>query len=180
MTVRSGTSLTDLNLALAEQSQMVPVGESDSTIGGLIAMNLPHANEERYGPVKDWVLGMTLLTSDGLLAKAGSRVAKNVAGYDIHRAMAGSRGELGLILDIHLRTFPLASLHPDWDIKSRPVWISRIPSGTKLLGEMPVAQSEGWWMGPNGRHYPHDASGLRGRLRISFDLESKWARGWAE
>lgn len=180
VTVRSGTTLNDLNLALAEHHQMIPVASLPSTIGGLVAMNLPHANEARYGPVKDWVLGMTILTSDGLLAKVGSRVAKNVAGYDIHRAMAGSRGEFGLILDIHLRTFPLAPLLPPWDVQSRPMWVSRTLSQTELRGEEPNVDGDGWWMGPHGTHFPHGASDLRERLRISLDPESKWASGWAK
>jgi glycolate oxidase FAD binding subunit len=47
------------------------------------------------------------LRSDGTAAKAGGKVVKNVAGYDLMRLFCGSWGSLGLISELTLRTMPL-------------------------------------------------------------------------
>jgi glycolate oxidase FAD binding subunit len=61
----------------------------------------------RYGAPRDLVLGMTVVLSDGTVAKSGGRVIKNVAGYDIGKLFCGSYGTLGLILQVALRLHPL-------------------------------------------------------------------------
>jgi len=60
--------------------------------------------------VRDWVLGLTLVRADGTIAKCGSRVVKNVAGYDVQKLVIGARGTLGLVAEVVLRTFPLRAL----------------------------------------------------------------------
>ena len=60
----------------------------------------------RYGGVRDLVLGITLALSDGTIAKAGCKVIKNVAGYDLGKLFTGSYGTLGLILDVTVRLHP--------------------------------------------------------------------------
>jgi glycolate oxidase FAD binding subunit len=62
----------------------------------------------RYGGVRDLILGVTVVLSDGTVAKAGGRVIKNVAGYDLGKVFAGSYGTLGLIATVAVRLHPLA------------------------------------------------------------------------
>ncbi len=197
--VRSGTTIEDLRAELGEQGQMIPVSASTGTVGGLLSMGLPHAAEAKYGPVKDWVLGMTVLLGDGTVAKVGSRVAKSVAGYDIHRALVGARGGLGMILDVNLKTFPLADLHEAWAVNSvTERWIKRtLPAhfdeelaaepevlglcretSTYLLSAKPKALSPGWWIGPGGTASSPMAPSLEAKLKQAMDPKARWEEGW--
>lgn len=63
-----------------------------------------------HGAWRDWVLGVQLVLADGMIAKAGSLAVKNVAGYDIHKFLVGTRGTLAVVTEVILRTAPLASL----------------------------------------------------------------------
>ena len=84
-----------------------PLGAGDATtIGGLVASADSGPLRHRYGGVRDLVLGITLALSDGTIAKAGSKVIKNVAGYDLGKLFTGSYGTLGLILDVTVRLHP--------------------------------------------------------------------------
>jgi len=84
-----------------------PLGDGDAaTIGGLVASGDSGPLRHRYGGVRDLVLGITLALSDGTIARAGSKVIKNVAGYDLGKLFAGSYGTLGLILDVTVRLHP--------------------------------------------------------------------------
>lgn len=116
--VWAGTPVEELHDALAANGQCLPlvrdlqpvVSQHGGTVGGLISMNLPHAYSSQYGGPRDWVLGMTIVRTDGTTAKCGSKAVKNVAGYDAHRLFVGSRGTLVLIAKVILRTFPIKAL----------------------------------------------------------------------
>ena len=108
--VRAGTLVDDLQRELAAYGQCLPIAESLGTIGGSIAVNLPHLLEAKCGTWRDWTLGMTLVLADGTTAKSGSHAVKSVAGYDIHKLMIGARGSLAVIAEVILRTYPLKSL----------------------------------------------------------------------
>ena len=82
-------------------------GSAAATIGGVIATNDSGPLRHRYGGVRDLVVGMTVVLSDGTIAKSGGKVIKNVAGYDLAKLFAGSFGTLGLIARVALRLHPL-------------------------------------------------------------------------
>ena len=109
VTVRAGTTLAALEHALAEAGQFwpcdAPFAES-ATVGGTIAANANGALRLRYGALRESVLGMRILGPDGTAARSGSRVVKSVAGYDLHKLMAGSFGTLGLIAEVTLKVAP--------------------------------------------------------------------------
>lgn len=96
-TVAAGTAMAELNFELSGHGLCVPVSGA-GTLGGSIAMNAA-------GNWRDWVLGMTVVRSDGTIAKCGSRVVKSVAGYDLHRFLVGSRGVFGVIASATLRLY---------------------------------------------------------------------------
>jgi glycolate oxidase FAD binding subunit len=110
VTVRAGTSLLELQSELGTKNQCVPwlplEGFPQGTVGGAIAMALPHPMQSRFGSWRDWVLGLKLLLADGTVVKCGSRAVKNVAGYDVQKLIVGSRGSLAVILEATLRTWP--------------------------------------------------------------------------
>lgn len=78
-----------------------------ATIGGMIATGDSGPLRHRYGAPRDLVLGMTVALSDGTIARSGSKVIKNVAGYDIAKLFSGSFGTLGMILSVSVRLHPL-------------------------------------------------------------------------
>jgi glycolate oxidase FAD binding subunit len=63
----------------------------------------------RYGAARDLILGLTFALPDGTVAKAGGKVIKNVAGYDLAKLLTGSFGTLGLIVEVVMRLHPLAA-----------------------------------------------------------------------
>ncbi len=111
LTVAAGTPLHEVQAALAAQRQWLsldsPWGAADTSIGGLIARGLTGGYRQRAMGVRDQLLGLQLLRSDGVLARAGGKVVKNVAGYDLMRLLTGSWGALALITEVTLRTQPV-------------------------------------------------------------------------
>jgi glycolate oxidase FAD binding subunit len=113
--VRAGTGLEELNEELAKAGQCVPIGHLPlpvpvGSVGGAIALNLPHLREGQVGTWRDWIVGMTVVMADGTIVKGGSKAVKNVAGYDVQKLFIGARGTLGVMTEVILRTFPLKAL----------------------------------------------------------------------
>lgn len=112
VTVRAGTPLVELEAALAEQGQCLPFEPprfgAASTIGGVVAAGLAGPARATAGGVRDYVLGLQFINGRGEWLTFGGQVMKNVAGYDVSRAMAGSMGTLGVITDISLKVLPVA------------------------------------------------------------------------
>lgn len=109
LSVEAGIPLAKLGTALAENGQFLPLAvpyQSSATIGGTVASGVDSPLRQFYGTARDYVLGMEFITGDGSLAKSGGRVVKNVTGYDLHKLMIGAMGTLGVITQIHFRTFP--------------------------------------------------------------------------
>jgi glycolate oxidase FAD binding subunit len=109
--LEAGVPLARAQAAFAQSGQMLawdpPLGESSAaTVGGLLASADSGPSRHRYGGVRDTVVGITVVLSDGSVAKAGGRVIKNVAGYDLAKLFAGSFGTLGLIAAICVRLHP--------------------------------------------------------------------------
>ena len=111
LTVEAGMPLDSLQALLARQGQWLPVdlprdGNAGS-VGGLVARGLAGGLRQRHLGVRDQIIGIGLLRADGVEARAGGRVVKNVAGYDLMRLLCGSWGSLALITDITLRVQPI-------------------------------------------------------------------------
>ena len=108
----AGVRVADAQAAFAAEGQMLaldpPLGADDgATIGGMIATGDSGPMRHRYGGVRDLVVGMTVVLSDGTVAKSGGKVIKNVAGYDVAKLFAGSYGTLGLIASVSVRLHPM-------------------------------------------------------------------------
>ena len=111
VTVRAGTLLDELEAALAEQGQHLafepPRYVARGTVGGMVAAGLAGPARASAGGVRDHVLGATLANGRGQVLTFGGQVMKNVAGYDVSRALAGSMGTLGVICEVSLKVLPL-------------------------------------------------------------------------
>jgi glycolate oxidase FAD binding subunit len=109
LSAEAGTPLSKIAGALAEHGQCIPLAVpfgARATIGGTIASGVDSPLRQSYGTARDFLLGMNFVTGDGIAAKSGGRVVKNVSGYDIHKLMIGSLGTLGVITRLNFRTFP--------------------------------------------------------------------------
>jgi glycolate oxidase FAD binding subunit len=105
-TVEAGCTWSALQASLAQHHQFValdPLWPQRATIGGIIATNDSGALRLKYGSLRDLIIGMTIVLSDGTIARSGGKVVKNVAGYDLHKLMTGAFGTLGLITEVTFR-----------------------------------------------------------------------------
>jgi glycolate oxidase FAD binding subunit len=111
ITARGGTPLAEVEAALAEQGQCLPFEPprfaDGGTVGGMVAAGLAGPARVSVGGVRDYVLGATLLNGRCELLSFGGQVMKNVAGYDVSRALAGSLGVLGVICEVSLKVLPV-------------------------------------------------------------------------
>jgi glycolate oxidase FAD binding subunit len=110
--LHAGVSLADAQRVFAAAGQRLaldpPLGSgAAATIGGILATGDSGPLRHRFGAPRDLVLGVTVALSDGTIAKAGSKVIKNVAGYDLAKLFAGAFGTLGVILSVSVRLHPL-------------------------------------------------------------------------
>jgi len=153
ISLRAGCKLSQVEALLAANNQMLGfeplhLGD-DATIGGVIASGLAGPRRGFAGGVRDFILGVKLLTGRGEVMNFGGRVIKNVAGFDVSRLIAGSMGTLGVILEASLRVIPrfeteltLGFEHPD--AASHIQWVNE-------LGSKPLPLSASCWY--QGRSY---------------------------
>lgn len=110
VSVKSGTSLAELESILAEKGQSLPFEPphvtEHATVGGMVAAGIAGPRRPWVGSVRDFVLGTKVITGHGKLLRFGGEVMKNVAGYDLSRLMAGSFGCLGLITEVSMKVLP--------------------------------------------------------------------------
>jgi FAD/FMN-containing dehydrogenase len=106
---QAGVKLTDFNAKLAENGQWLPLdppNDGRATIGGVVATGIGGPQQFGYGRPRHSVIGMKVVLADGSLIKAGGRVVKNVAGYDLCKLFTGSLGSLGIITEVNFKLRP--------------------------------------------------------------------------
>ncbi len=106
----AGVPVARAQAQFAEAGQMLgldPPPAPGATIGGLVATADSGPRRHHYGPPRDLVIGATVALPDGTVAKAGGKVIKNVAGYDLPKVMSGAFGTLGVIVEVAVRLHPL-------------------------------------------------------------------------
>jgi glycolate oxidase FAD binding subunit len=115
ITIQAGMTLSALRAILAEEHQRVLVDApypERATLGGIYATNASGPRRFGAGRPRDQIIGVSFVTSEGVVVKGGGRVVKNVAGYDFPKLITGSMGTLGIItqLTLKLRPIPEASM----------------------------------------------------------------------
>ncbi len=119
LTARAATPLETIERALAGYSQrlafeppdlgsLLGSGGAAPTIGGVLAANLAGSRRVSAGAARDHFLGCAAIDGRGRPFRAGSRVVKNVTGYDVPKLLAGSWGTLAVLTEITVRVVPAA------------------------------------------------------------------------
>jgi glycolate oxidase FAD binding subunit len=110
VTVEAGMRLAELQRILGEQGQFLaldPPLEDGATVGGAIASNASGPLRFAYGTARDLVIGTRVANPDGTVTRAGGRVVKNVAGYDLNKLYIGSLGTLAVIVELSFKLAPI-------------------------------------------------------------------------
>ncbi len=110
VTVEAGIRMNDLTELLAEEGQQLPIDVAQSqraTLGGVLATNTSGPRRYGYGTLRDYVIGISAVDAAGRLFKAGGRVVKNVAGYDLCKMLVGSMGTLAIVTQVTLKLKPI-------------------------------------------------------------------------
>lgn len=109
ITVGAGMTLANIERVLGENGQFLPLDvphPSRATIGGVLAASANGPLRLRYGHARDYMLGLQFANVNGEIIKAGSKVVKNVAGYELHKVQVGALGTLGILTQATFKVFP--------------------------------------------------------------------------
>ena len=160
ITVEAGMPLEEVRRLLAAHGQWLAVDppwgshpgadpaepRGGGSIGGLVARGLAGGYRQRYLGLRDQLIGVALLRADGTAARAGGRVVKNVAGYDLMRLLAGSWGSLALITEVSLRTMPLPPHRAGLLFQGELEPLADLSRA--LLGSTLAPERIDWWSAP--------------------------------
>ena len=113
---KPGTRMDEINAALAEKNQMLAFepanlaslygAEHAGSVGGIVAANLSGPRRISAGAARDYLLGFTAVSGRGTSFTSGSRVMKNVTGYDLSKLICGSMGTLAVMSELTLKVLP--------------------------------------------------------------------------
>lgn len=109
VTVQAGMRVADLARLLAAENQRLPIDvpHADATVGGILATNASGPRRFGHGTLRDYLIGVSVLDDQGNDTKAGGRVVKNVAGYDLCKLHIGALGTLGVVTQATFKLRPL-------------------------------------------------------------------------
>jgi glycolate oxidase FAD binding subunit len=109
VSTQAGTLLADVQRTVGSAGQRLSLDEvvPGSSVGGTLATNMSGPGRVLAGTARDLLLGVTVVRADGVVAKAGGRVVKNVAGYDLGKLIIGSFGTLAVVTEAVFRLHPV-------------------------------------------------------------------------
>ncbi|MEZ6045063.1 MAG: FAD-binding oxidoreductase [Planctomycetaceae bacterium] len=113
ITIEAGMTFAALQAELSREGQRLPIDvpfADTATVGGALAANIFGSRGYQLGTWRDYLLGFSAVDGQGRLFKAGGRVVKNVAGYDLGKLMIGSHGTLGAITQMTLKVKPIPEM----------------------------------------------------------------------
>jgi glycolate oxidase FAD binding subunit len=109
-TALAGTPIADIQSVLAEHGQFLifdpPLAEAGATLGGTVSAGLSGPGRFRFGGVRDFILGVRMVTGDARVVFGGGKVVKNAAGFDIPKLVTGALGRMGVLVELTFKVFP--------------------------------------------------------------------------
>jgi len=151
---QTGARLADVQDVVARERQQLAVDETvpGASVGGTLATNASGPRRMATGTMRDLLIGLTVVRADGVVAKAGGRVVKNVAGYDLGKLMVGSYGTLAVVTEALFRLHPLAETRrwvaADFDDARRAQEMAQAVVHAQVV---PTAVEVDWPAGDGGR-----------------------------
>ncbi len=129
----AGTPVAELDERLAAYRQAVAIPPT-GTVGGALAVGRSGIRRLGYGPVRDTLLQAHYVSATGEIVKAGGPTVKNVSGFDLCRLLVGSRGTIGFVADVILRTRPRSPFEQWFRTTAEPVeTLGRLYRPTSVL-----------------------------------------------
>lgn len=120
-TARAGTPVAEVQRMLDEQGQFLPfdppLAGHGATLGGSAACGLSGPGRLRYGGLRDFLLGVRLVTGEGRVVFGGGKVVKNAAGFDIPKLMVGACGQFGVLAELTFKVFPRPEAYLTIDVR---------------------------------------------------------------
>jgi len=150
----AGTTIADVMETLDEHGQELPLDlplPDQGTIGGLIATGFSGPRRAGSGTLKDLLIGCSYVRGDGLMAKAGGMLVKNVSGFEVSRLLHGSWGSLAVLTSVNLKVVPKAKAdftfsqhYPSIDdaLKAQVLLLERHPQVHAAV----IEQEDAGWM----------------------------------
>jgi len=148
ITAEAGMRFADLQNTLAQASQFLaldPAFADQATLGGIVATADTGSLRQRYGGVRDMLLGISFVRADGQITKAGGRVVKNVAGYDLMKLFTGSYGTLGIVTQMTFRVYPQSEASKSVLVQGSAEVLEQVRSTVLRSGLTPIAMD---WLSP--------------------------------
>lgn len=123
---QAGARLADVQAHVAREGQRLALDETvpGASIGGTVATNASGPQRLVAGTARDLLIGVTVVRADGVVAQAGGRVVKNVAGYDLGKLVVGSFGTLAVVTEAVFR------LHPEPEVRR---WVTTVAEDPHAL-----------------------------------------------
>lgn len=184
-TVEAGVSLATLQRRLADEGMWLaidPPGRPERSIGSIVATATSGSLRAGYGPVRDHLLGCTVVTGDGRTLQPGGTVVKNVAGYDLTKLQVGGFGAFGVLTELHLRlrahpasdrTLLARGPRDDLTRAARDLMDSGFRAAALELLSPAVAAEPAWILG--ARLIGSEAEVNAGRSRLAGASELTWS-----
>lgn len=164
VTVQAGIRVVELQKVLAAEGQWLPVdvpSPETATLGGAVATNVSGPRRFGQGTLRDYIIGISFVSDEGLEIAGGGRVVKNVAGYDLMKLHCGALGTLGVLTRLTLKVKPkleasalvafgvgAAAIGPTLDrlhaSKSRPVAVELLNRRAAILSGLKLPESDPW------------------------------------
>ena len=142
VTVEAGLKVSELQAMLAKERQFLavdPAFETDATVGGIVSTADTGALRQRYGGVRDMLIGVQFVRYDGQVARGGGRVVKNVAGYDLMKLMTGTYGSLGILSELTFRLYPAQTNQRSLILLGKSEAIAQATAAARRSGLTPMA-----------------------------------------
>lgn len=109
-TALAGTPVAEVESLLSQQGQYLPfdpiLAQQGATLGGTVAAGANGPGRQRYGGIRDFLLGLRFVDGESQLIRSGGKVVKNAAGFDLPKLMVGSLGRLGVLVELTFKVFP--------------------------------------------------------------------------